>query len=83
MNPSTPKEPDAPEPDAAGDQTGDKSAEELAADNAQLRSDLAAQNASLKEQLEASRAENPQQGLTDEDVRRAEHPEEFASTAKR
>jgi hypothetical protein len=50
----------------------------LAAHNAQLRADLQQQNEALEAAIKQSQAIGLQlAGLTDEDVRRAEHPEEF------
>lgn len=60
-----------------------KSAEELQADNADLRAKLEAENESLRERLAASQAESAEaQGLTDEDVRRIEQPLEFADDVR-
>ena len=51
---------------------------EIAAENAKLRAEVLAENAKLKAALDASQASGLTfQGLTDEDVRRLEHPEEF------
>jgi hypothetical protein len=51
----------------------------LAADNARLRAELLAENERLRAALAESQAAGLTfQGLTDEDVRRLEHPEEFA-----
>lgn len=50
----------------------------IAAENAQLRQQLLAENEKLRAALAESQAAGLQaQGLTDEDVRRLEHPEEF------
>lgn len=52
--------------------------EAIAAENAALRSQLLAENERLRAALAESQAANVQAaGLTDEDVRRLEHPEEF------
>jgi hypothetical protein len=54
------------------------SVDELQAQNDQLRASLAAENATLAAKLAESQAASEQAtGLTDEDIRRAEHPEEF------
>lgn len=54
-------------------------ADELAQRNADLRDELERENAALESQLAESRAAGKDAtGLTDEDVRRLEHPEEFA-----
>ena len=52
--------------------------EAIAAENARLRQQLLAENEKLRAALAASQEAGLQaQGLTDEDVRRLEHPEEF------
>lgn len=57
-------------------------ADELAAHNAELRAQLQAENDKLQAQLAESQAATAAaSGHTDEDVRRLEHPEEFADTA--
>lgn len=55
-------------------------AKALAEENARLRAQLLEENAKLREALAASRAEGSGYGagLSDEDVRRLERPEEFA-----
>lgn len=54
--------------------------EEIAQENARLRAQLLSENERLRAALAASQAENAAaQGLTDEDVRRLEHPEEFVA----
>lgn len=55
-------------------------AKALAEENARLRAQLLEENAKLREALAASRAEGAGYGagLSDEDVRRLERPEEFA-----
>lgn len=53
----------------------------LAAHNAELRSQLEQENAQLEAALEATRtAAAGVAGLTDEDIRRLEHPEEFPAS---
>jgi hypothetical protein len=59
--------------------TAPAGADELASTNERLRSELAAENARLEGLLEQAKAATAQAaGHTDEDVRRLEHPEEFA-----
>lgn len=59
-------------------QEGQQSAADLQAENADLRQQLEEENQGLRERLAATRAENPSEALTDEDIRRIEHPDEFA-----
>lgn len=70
------------EPGAPGDGTATEpqaTVDELAQRNADLRAQLEEQNATLEKQLAESRAASSgAEGLSDEDVRRIEHPEEFA-----
>jgi hypothetical protein len=54
-------------------------ADELSQRNADLRAQLESENAKLEDQLAKSRAAGTDaDGLSDEDVRRIEHPAEFA-----
>lgn len=63
--------------DAAAAQAQAENAE-LEQRNADLRAELQAENDRLQDALEASRAATREtEGLTDEDVRRIEHPAEF------
>lgn len=65
-----------------GTVTSGPTADELAAHNAELRAQLQAENDKLQAQLAESQAATAAaSGHTDEDVRRLEHPEEFADTA--
>jgi uncharacterized membrane protein len=55
-----------------------QSLDDAAAENARLRAQLLAENEKLRAALAANAADSLTfQGLTDEDVRRLEHPEEF------
>lgn len=51
-------------------------ADALAAENESLRNELAAENANLQQQIAATR-QQAAGGMTDDDVRRVEHPDEF------
>lgn len=68
--------PPAAEPAASQPTTVEPTVEELQAQNQALREKLIADNAKLQEAV--ATIEQATQGLTDEDVRRAEHPDEFA-----
>lgn len=55
-----------------------RSTDDLQAENARLRGELEQENARLRDRLDASKAEATEaQGLTDEDIRRIEYPNEF------
>lgn len=55
-----------------------RTSDDLQAENARLRGELEDENAQLRDRLAASRAEATKaEGLTDEDVRRIERPDEF------
>ena len=65
----------------AAEPTVEPTVEQLSSENESLKNQLAADNAALRQQI-ADTAQQASGGMTDEHVRRAEHPEEFADGDK-